>query len=150
MPACVRMLLALRNTLVEEDEIAATWTGSSRGFALADAAQYLNAKSLTLDPDSPTTYPFLRAHLAQGWAIVQLFSAVLGEADRQRCPPPPPPTGPHGVHSSCDLGLHAVVLVDASGAGYSYLDPFYTVGGQPLLVSAATFVRAFQGQVVLG
>ncbi|WP_437480090.1 hypothetical protein WME75_34870 [Sorangium sp. So ce1014] len=143
------MVLARLGRAMEEDSLCAAWVGSKRGFSLADAAAAVGGHSMGLDMDNPSSYVYLRTRLAEPcWIIAQMFAAPLMRIAQALARPPAPSR--FGALTNEPLGsLHAVVLVSADAAGFHYLDPFYPVDRQPLVLSEEQFAEAWQGQVVI-
>jgi hypothetical protein len=148
VPASTCICARARGTTFAQDALAASWSGSGRGFALEDAAQTLGATFLRLDPTDQRFLRAFRAYLDGGSAvIVQVFASTIDAIARAKTPAPSSPYGRLCVHPHGQL--HAVVLVGTHARGFLYLDPYFDRTGQPYLIENDDLVRAFQGDIVI-
>lgn len=132
----------------DEDAICAPWLGSPRGYALREAEGAIGGRYLPLDPDKPSNFEYVYLMLGEPrWVIAQMYGAELMRFAQAMNPQPVSHFGAltHEPYGS----FHAVVLVGADAAGFSYLDPFYPSDGQPFRLTREQFAKAWQGAVVI-
>jgi hypothetical protein len=129
-----------------QETLANGWGGSHRGYPLSDAANTLGWRAQSVDVDT-NALSWLRALVADGWVIVQVFCGRLGEVLASRAEPL---DSPHGPLPAGFGHLHAIVVVGADAAGFDYLDPFYPGEGQPLRLSVEEMARVWQGGTAWG
>jgi hypothetical protein len=148
VPACACIVARALGKDIDQKELASRWPGSSRGFALKDAAPEISGEYRTFDPTHPQLVAALLEYLSDGALIVaQVFSSAIDRLVRGFIPCP---SSPHGRLCAHEFGpLHAIVLIDYDEAGLMYLDPYFEPAGQPFTMTRAEFVHAFQGDVVI-
>ena len=127
-----------------QDTIRATWWEHTHGFALQEAATFLQERADIQVVDPPwknaATFDWMRIQLRQScWIIAYTFAQEMARITQAMTPPPVSRFGP------LSSGIHTVVLTGADRERFYYLDPYYPAAGQPFSMSNEDFAQAFQG-----